>query len=120
MMVSKNTCLKFNMSLSEEDTAACTALKATMYKSDIKYVILDTAGKVALIVKYVYLLSIFSNVAHNNYHRHSDISIVFYKVLIYIIIKLPILNKHKFIFSCSFRLPAMFALILMSLFCIFY
>jgi hypothetical protein len=59
MMVSKNTCLKFNINLSEEDTAACKALR-TKYKSDKKIsVILVTAGKVALTVKYVYLLSIF-------------------------------------------------------------
>jgi hypothetical protein len=53
MMVSKNTCLKFSISHSEEDTAACKALKTTKYKSDKTIsVILDAAGKVTLTVKF--------------------------------------------------------------------
>lgn len=36
-MVSKNRCLKVNMTLSEEGSAACRVLKATKYEPDIKY-----------------------------------------------------------------------------------
>jgi hypothetical protein len=42
------------MSLKEEHSAACMALEATKYKRD-----LSAAAKVALIVKYVYMLSLF-------------------------------------------------------------
>jgi len=40
-MLSKNRCLKVNMTLNEEGSAACTALKATKYKPDIKYLSAD-------------------------------------------------------------------------------
>jgi hypothetical protein len=36
-MVSKNRCLKVNMTLNKEGRAACIALKATKYEPDIKY-----------------------------------------------------------------------------------
>jgi hypothetical protein len=41
--------------------------------------ILGAAGKVTLIVKYVYLPSPFFNVANYNYNHLSNISIVFHK-----------------------------------------
>ena len=40
-MVSKTQCLKVNMTLNEEGSATCTALKATKYKPDIKYLSAD-------------------------------------------------------------------------------
>jgi hypothetical protein len=36
LMVSEYQCLQVNMSLNEEDSAACIAFKATKYRPDIK------------------------------------------------------------------------------------
>jgi hypothetical protein len=36
-MMSKNLCLKVNVTLMEEGSAACIALRATKYKPDKKY-----------------------------------------------------------------------------------
>ena len=38
-MVSKNRCPKVNVSLNEEDGAACMAVKAAKYKPDIIYLL---------------------------------------------------------------------------------
>jgi hypothetical protein len=51
----------------------------------------------------------FSNVAYYNYNCHSDTAGVVYKLLlINIVFKLSILNKHRFIFNYSNGIPAMF------------
>jgi hypothetical protein len=47
------------MSLKEKDSAALSALRATKYRRDKTNHILVAAAKVALIVKYFYLLSLF-------------------------------------------------------------
>lgn len=58
-MVARNRCLKVDMSLKEKDSAALSALRATKYRRDKTNHILVAAAKVALIVKYFYLLSLF-------------------------------------------------------------
>ena len=47
-MVSKNLCLKVNVSLVEEGIAACIALKVTKYKPDKILAIFGAAAKVTL------------------------------------------------------------------------
>jgi uncharacterized membrane protein len=46
----------YRIVLTEEAFAACIDLKTANCKRGIKYVILATAAKVSLMVKYVYLL----------------------------------------------------------------
>jgi hypothetical protein len=75
-----------------EDSAACVALQATMYKSDTKYL-----SSLRQLKPHTYLLAFpFLKVACNNCNWHTDISIVVYKVVLIniVILKLSISNEH--------------------------
>jgi len=63
-----------NLSLSEEDSTACIATKATKCKTDTKYLsFFGAEAKVALIVKYSYFLSRFFSIAYFNYKSQTNI-----------------------------------------------
>jgi hypothetical protein len=81
-MVSKNRCVKITMSFSEEDSAACTALKATKYKPAIKYLSSLAQQQSRVNSKICLLAFLLFNIAYYNYNCHSGISIVVYEVLL--------------------------------------